>query len=320
LLGSDETMVVSPRNFAVREAWGTLGALANAQVVAVSVTDKRLLLHQTKPHVPHRVATDVVAGELTRQDIRAVTLDGKLIRFHMDHGGLTLVPWGLGPGAMRNLTQALGDLPVSNSPLRAEDVVARRAQFPDLPGTHLSLEFVRWSGRDFRLVHQPSGNVLAAYGGAEGSKGVLDIDGQAHWFVRNGKPGVTFQPPCDLVELLTGQRVLKIDSINFNRSARGIIFSSTHRYTFPVLYAKSSRLKDGTLVFAWRKALMLAIDELGNQVASYRYVKDSSGPKRRIEIVVAPDQPLTLELIALLSVSAGFGYLKKWFESPGGGG
>jgi hypothetical protein len=65
---------------------------------------------------------------------------------------------------------------------------------------------------------------------------------------------------------------------------------------------------------------MLAIDELGNQVASYRYVRDSSGPKRRIEIVVAPDQPLTLDLIALLSVSGGFGFLKKWFESPGGGG
>lgn len=317
-LGGGETLLAPARRVLVREAWGTLGDMADAGNVALSVTDRRILFHFVKPGRRHPVDAAILRKELSRRDITSISVDGKLIHLHVDHGSLTVVPSGLS-GSSDELVWALGDVPRSNDRFGVgEDLDALRQRFADLPGTHLGVEKSATS-RDYRLVHQRSGTVISSYGRTDGGRRrVLQVDGRAHEFLRKGKPGF-FAPPCELVELSSRERLLQIDSINFNGVAKGIIKSETHRYTFPVLHARNSSLAKGPMVFPWRSGLMLAIDERGNQMASYRYVHDAKGRRRSIGIVVPPDQPLTVELIAVLSVSAGCGFLKHYFEKPGGG-
>lgn len=118
--------------------------------------------------------------------------------------------------------------------------------------------------------------------------------------------------PREVVELQTGNRLFRIDGLNFNGSAKAIIrFSESRKYTFPVegswqRYGRVSKSAGGP-----HYPTMSAVD--GGGYVALRFAEPrllEAG-----EIVIAPDQPVTLELLVMMATASPF--LAFFFLKPG---
>jgi hypothetical protein len=185
--------------------------------------------------------------------------------------------------------------------------------FPDLPGIHAHFDPLYRDPRGSQLVTS-NGDVLSEYrkrrDGGPGRE--LIVDGRFYELWHNGKRlrSSDVKRASELVDQMTGQELLRIESINFDRRARGVIHSSSHHYTFPVQIGRR------TLRPA-RFAMMFTTNELGETVASYRRVKIPGRPgERQVEAVIPTDRVLTPELICLLSLSKAF--FENYFRGQGG--
>jgi hypothetical protein len=119
---------------------------------------------------------------------------------------------------------------------------------------------------------------------------------------RKGKR-VSFVPgraPCDLLDVPSGERILQVERLPENRRVFGKIQTLSHQYTFPVMGERQ------------RYATMSAVDEEGHIAFRYREEPGFSLNKllhRDLEIVISPDQDVSLELGCLLAVTRAF----MWF-------
>jgi len=97
--------------------------------------------------------------------------------------------------------------------------------------------------------------------------------------------------PRELVELETGKRLFRIDGLNFNGSASAVIhFSEPHWYSFPVEGTKRDY------------PVMSAVDNAGRVALQFA---DPRGLEAW-EIVIAPDQPITPELLVMMATASPF--------------
>jgi hypothetical protein len=116
---------------------------------------------------------------------------------------------------------------------------------------------------------------------------------------RKGKR-VSFVPgraPCDLLDVPSGERILQVERIPENRRVFGEIRTLSHQYTFPVQGERQ------------RYATMSAVDEEGH--IAFRYREEPGFPFKKmlwrdVEIVISPDEYVSLELVCLLAVTRGF--------------
>jgi hypothetical protein len=105
-----------------------------------------------------------------------------------------------------------------------------------------------------------------------------------------------------LTDSATGDQVLWIRGINFARIAGGLVLLPGQRYlVFPVTGSRPGN------------AVMTAVSESGTTMLWFRRM-----PKGVIEVVVAPDCPVTGEVLCAIGLTAN--WLAKYFASPGGGG
>ena len=109
--------------------------------------------------------------------------------------------------------------------------------------------------------------------------------------------------PREVVELETGERLFRIDGLNFNGSANAVIqCSESRRYTFPVEGTRQRYSR----VFKPQNRLgypvMSALDDAGHLALSFaepRYLEAG-------EIVVSPDEPITSELLVMMATASPF--------------
>ena len=118
--------------------------------------------------------------------------------------------------------------------------------------------------------------------------------------------------PREVVELATGERLFRIDGLNFNGRAGAVIeFPQSRRYTFPV---------EGTgQPYAWVSQpanpvsypVMSALDDGGRVALHFAEPRHLEAG----EIVIAPDQPITAELLVMMATASPF--LAFFFQRPG---
>jgi hypothetical protein len=100
--------------------------------------------------------------------------------------------------------------------------------------------------------------------------------------------------------------MLRIEGVNYDRKANGVVETQIHRYTFPVQGKRR------------RFALMAAVDDSGRSVVLFRRAKWPGQRFVSCEVVVTPGQPVTPELACVIGVASPF--LRLYFQSQHGGG
>jgi hypothetical protein len=178
-------------------------------------------------------------------------------------------------------------------------------EFSDLAGTH-----AKWRQPDHKAeLTSTEGQVLATLEPAS-VKGQVSLSlapriGRAvesctYENRRNGKQVSSVRAPFELVDVTTGQRILRVESMPENRSVFGQIQTSSHNYAFPVQGERQ------------RYATMSAVDEVGHTALRYREEPGRlpvTRMYRDLEIVISPDQAISVELCCLLAVTRSF----LWF-------
>ena len=200
-------------------------------------------------------------------------------------------------------------------PADSDESDRRRDAFANLPGTHVQ---VRSLGGTKREYVRGDGTVLAARR-TRWRKNPLypnpqvTVDGRVFEERLLGKRRNNhMRSPREVVELETGNRLFRIDGLNFNGSVNAVIrFSESRGYAFPVegtrqRYSRVS--KPGKRI---GYPVMSAIDDS-------RHVALQFAEPRQLEageIVIAPDQPITSELLVMMATASPF--LAYFFVRPG---
>jgi hypothetical protein len=302
-LAKGET-VLGSAPFFVRESHGSVGDLRGR--VALVVTDRRLLVFRTSGK--GRSASELLR-ELPRPTVNRVISKGTATEILVEDGGLTIQGSGFASQQSRqDVLRALGATTTSpNEPAtqRCEREAAWRS-FAELPGAHLAVRSMLLSSRD---VVTAEGELLCS----SRRRGCDLFIGDRHFVVHMGGKKLRLlsaMPPYELLDASSGQRVLYLDSRNWNLVASGLVHSPSHRYTFPVSYNKSR-------LWWLRFPVMSAVDETGKTVARYRRARPQDPGWKRVEIVVDAEESLNDELVLLLTTTANF--LDSFFEKPRGG-
>jgi hypothetical protein len=174
-------------------------------------------------------------------------------------------------------------------------VADQRTAFSNLPGTHVHNR--RVGGTKHEYV-RGDGTVLAAR--------------RTHW-QRNPlypNPRVTvsgrvfeerllgkrrnnhMRSPREVIDLETGTRLFRIDGLNFRVEANTVIrFSESRWYSLPV---------EGTMR---NYPVMTAVDNEGRVALQFA---DTTRHLEAGEIVMPPDQPITLELLVMMATASSF--------------
>ena len=170
---------------------------------------------------------------------------------------------------------------------RVREDEAEWHRFADLPGTH-----ARWGPGGLATG---DGQVLVAFQ----PSGQLIVEGRTYERRRNDNPTTNLRKPFDLVDVMTERPIMRIEIIPENRSEFGQIETPSHHYTFPVRGERQ------------RFATMSAVDERDQTAIRYREIPDKRflDMLRPIEVVISPDQPLSVELCCLLGVTRLFIWL-----------
>ncbi|MGO8863097.1 MAG: hypothetical protein ACLQRH_20380 [Acidimicrobiales bacterium] len=118
--------------------------------------------------------------------------------------------------------------------------------------------------------------------------------------------------PREVVDLETGERLFRIDGLNFNGSANAVIqFSESRRYTFPVEGTKQRYSRVSKPEKRLGYPVMSAVDDEGDVVLTFAEPHQLEAR----EIVIAPDQPITSELLVMMATASPF--LAFFFVRPG---
>jgi DivIVA domain-containing protein len=182
-------------------------------------------------------------------------------------------------------------------------------EFCHLPGPHLELRKRRPWDRVSELVGSDGGVLCSNRKSTLYSPRQILVGGRTYEEHVAGKrsSGVT-RVPREIVDVATGERILGIEGVNYNRQANGFVESRFHQYAFPVVGKPR------------KQAVMTVLDESGSAVAWIRYAP-SPFWDRQIdtgELIISPDEELNVDLLCVAAVATSFLWL--FFASPGGGG
>ena len=198
---------------------------------------------------------------------------------------------------------------------RAEAQPEAWTSFPDLPGTHLSLELHGWRAffadkTPYELVRD-DGTVVARMTPWRTPRKpqrftIDEVVFEQRWPHRHFASNMSRRDQRrinarEVVGLASNSPVFRLEGFHYNREATTVvIFPDSRRYSFPV----SGR--------SAKYGLMTCVNELGNPILRYRCVNG-----RRHEIVVDPSQHLTTELTCVVMVSLWL--RRSFFARPSGG-
>ena len=191
----------------------------------------------------------------------------------------------------------------------------QRTAFTNLSGTHVH---VRSLGGTKRHYLRDDGTVLAARHTRWGKNPLypnprVTVDGRVFEERLLGKRRNNhMRSPREVVELETGKRLFRIDGLNFNGGANAVIpFSESRRYAFPVEGSRQPYRQVSNPVRRLGYPVMSAVDDEGRVALNFAEPRDLEAG----EIVIAPDQPITSELLVMMATASPF--LAFFFMSPG---
>lgn len=118
--------------------------------------------------------------------------------------------------------------------------------------------------------------------------------------------------PREVVDLATGERLFRIDGLNFDGHAEAVIeYSESRSYTFPVEGTRQPYRRVSEPQKRQGYPVMSAVDQAGHVALMF-------AEPRRLEageIVISPDQPITSELLVMMATASPF--LAFFFLGPG---
>ncbi len=247
-------------------------------------------------------------------DLSGVASDHLGVRLELANSGVILGP----PSRKsRNLAEVVKDATRAQVNMVADKLDAEESAQHPLAGPE---PFARLAGtRAWRASRKPhsdwwaeNGSPLCTWRKTSGHRPVrqLMVNGRAYELRRGDRrlrrlPGtsvslhnisrsVFHKEAFELVDALSGRRMLSVEGVHFEYSAGSRVTTSTARYSFPV----------------WREPgperlwVMAAADESGTVAA--RFAKNTVAGFKRIEVAVTPEQAPTTELICLIAVAADF--------------
>ena len=186
--------------------------------------------------------------------------------------------------------------------------------FTDLPGTHVQVRSVGGTKREYV---RGDGMVLVArrtrwrnplYPNPQVTVNGTVFEERLLGKRRNNH----LRSPREVVDLATGERLFRIDGLNFDGHAGAVIeCSESRRYTFPVDGTRQPYRRVSEPQKRLGYPVMSAMDQAGHVALTF-------AEPRRLEageIVISPDQPITTELLVMMATASPF--LAFFFLRPG---
>ena len=194
------------------------------------------------------------------------------------------------------------------------DIAYQRKSFQNLPGTHVHTRTFLGTKREYV---QGDGTVLATRKTYWRKSPLypnprVTVDGRVFEERLLGKRRNNhMRSPREVVDLETGERLFRVDGLNFNGSAAAVIrFSESRWYSFPVVEGTKGR--GGFRKARWRTyPVMRAVDNGGRVALQYGGVTIQDAE----EIVISPDQSITSELLVMMATASPF--IAFFFLKPG---
>lgn len=191
----------------------------------------------------------------------------------------------------------------------------QRSDFTNLPGTHVHVRSLGGSKRQFVKT---DGTVLAErrirwrksplYPNPQVTVGGRVFEERLLGKRRNNH----MRTPRELVELATGKQLFRIDGLNFNGSANAVIhFAPSRWYSFPVEGTKQPYRRAASPEKRLGYPVMTATDNAGQVALHFADPRQLEAK----EIVIAPDQMITPELLVMMATASPF--LAFYFVRPG---